>query len=336
MPHSVAMIDASRFVGCLLGECLGDTLGAPVEGHSGESASEYVNVVLRGGRAGTFGRPPFPFGQVTDDSQLAYELLESTVQHGDFVPEDYAARIADLFARNQVVGRGRSTEEAAHRLARGVPWDEAGTPAPAAGNGTAMRVAPVGLVFADGARRREVARMQGVITHRDPRAGAGAVVIAESVAWVLSAPPDPRALTAHLAEVVGEGGDDLREALLRIPGWLALDPDEVLREVRAVGLPPDHRERWPGISPFVIPSVLWSLYAFLRSPDDYWETICAAIAVGGDVDTTAAMAGAISGAYLGESALPSELVARIHDQERWSCEDARALALRAHAMAPLD
>jgi ADP-ribosylglycohydrolase len=44
--------------------------------------------------------------------------------------------------------------------------------------------------------------------------------------------------------------------------------------------------------------VLWSLYSFLRSPEDYWETVCTAIAVGGDVDTTAAMAGAVSGAYL--------------------------------------
>jgi len=26
-----------------------------------------------------------------------------------------------------------------------------------------------------------------------------------------------------------------------------------------------------------------------RAPDDYWEAICTAIAVGGDVDTTAAM-----------------------------------------------
>src|SRR5690606_19996086 len=96
-------------------------------------------------------------------------------------------------------------------------------------------------------------------------------------------------------------------------------------------LPPDHREPWPGISPFVIPSVLWSLYAFLRSPDDYFETICTAIAVGGDVDTTAAMAGAISGAYLGEGALPAHLVERVHDQARWTFEDARRLAHRAHA-----
>ncbi len=61
-------------------------------------------------------------------------------------------------------------------------------------------------------------------------------------------------------------------------------------------------------------SVCWSLYAFLRSPDDYWETICTAIGAGGDTDTTAAMAGGIVGARLGLKGLPQELLARLNDQ----------------------
>jgi hypothetical protein len=52
--------------------------------------------------------------------------------------------------------------------------------------------------------------------------------------------------------------------------------------------------------------VLWSLYSFLTSPDGYWETICTAIAVGGDVDATAAMAEAMSGAFLGLDAIPDD------------------------------
>ena len=38
-------------------------------------------------------------------------------------------------------------------------------------------------------------------------------------------------------------------------------------------------------------------------PDDYWATVCTAIGVGGDTDTMAAIAGAISGARLGPAAL---------------------------------
>ena len=46
-------------------------------------------------------------------------------------------------------------------------------------------------------------------------------------------------------------------------------------------------------------SVLWALYAYLRTPDEPWSVYWTAIAVGGDVDTTAAMAGALVGARVG-------------------------------------
>ncbi len=76
----------------------------------------------------------------------------------------------------------------------------------------------------------------------------------------------------------------------------------------------------------MVSSVLWSLYSFLKSPEDYQETIRTAIAVGGDVDTTAAMAGAISGAHLGLGAVPSNLAERLTDQESWGLDKLKGLA----------
>ncbi|WP_082218394.1 ADP-ribosylglycohydrolase family protein [Kamptonema formosum] len=55
-------------------------------------------------------RFPYPFGQYTDDSQLARELLESYLACGRFDPSDYARRIAAIFAENRIVGRGRATK----------------------------------------------------------------------------------------------------------------------------------------------------------------------------------------------------------------------------------
>jgi poly(ADP-ribose) glycohydrolase ARH3 len=82
----------------------------------------------------------------------------------------------------------------------------------------------------------------------------------------------------------------------------------------------------------VTTSVLWSLYSFLRTPEDYWETICTAIAVGGDVDTTAAMAGAISGTYLGLEAVPSHLARQLNDQETWGFDELVELAHLCHRL----
>ena len=78
--------------------------------------------------------------------------------------------------------------------------------------------------------------------------------------------------------------------------------------------------------------MLWSLYAFLRTPEDYWATICTAIAVGGDVDTTAAMAGAISGAYLGLEAVPAHLAGRLTDQDAWGWTELIELAHEVYGL----
>src|SRR5262245_60387384 len=126
-----------QFSGCLIGQCLGDALGAPVEGMGGGTCSYYVRDVLRAGRAGTISRGRHAFGQYTDDSQLARELLQSYAACQRFDPAEYARRIAAIFKEKRIVGPGGATAAAAFRLIRGVPWEEAGTPAPSAGNGSA-------------------------------------------------------------------------------------------------------------------------------------------------------------------------------------------------------
>jgi len=204
--------------------------------------------------------------------------------------------------------------------------------APYAGNGAAMRAAPVGWMFP----RREtgmlrVAQDQARITHTDPRAVAGSVAIAGAVALALAArsgalKPDDMidALARWVRPVDASFGADietLRALRLR-------DPDDAVWSISRAGQRPSEAGipgRWPHaegmISPFVVPSVLWSLYSFLRSPDDYMEAIRIAIGGGGDADTTAAMTGAISGAYLGLDAIPRTLAERLHDDGSWGYDD---------------
>ncbi|MCI0355014.1 MAG: ADP-ribosylglycohydrolase family protein, partial [Acidobacteria bacterium] len=74
---------------------------------------------------------------------------------------------------------------------------------------------------------------------------------------------------------------------------------------------------------------------FLRSPDDYWETVCTAIAVGGDTDTMAAMAGAISGARLGIAALPAGLLERLTDRGEWGALELARLAGDCARLVPI-
>ena len=323
-----------RYCGSLIGQCLGDALGFAVEGAPPAVCRRFVEELQEHGPAGARGRGPYPFGQYSDDSQLARELLQSYVASRRFDPADYSRRIAAIFIEGRIVGRGRATQEAALRLAAGVSWQEAGTPPPAAGNGSAMRAGPIGLLFFDDEEGLiEAAHDQGRVTHADPRCSAGAVAIAGAVALALrNETIQARPFLARLAAWTRTIEPVLASCLEQLGDWLGLPEDDAAPLIARAGLDEGYRDGWEGISPFVIPSVLWSLYAFLKSPDDYWRTICIAIRVGGDVDTTAAMAGAVSGARLGLGALPQDLARRLNDRGTWGFEELLALAREAYAI----
>ena len=319
---------ADSLAGALLGQALGDALGFVVEAAPPAVAAAYVAECLMAGRAGVRTHADHPFGQYSDDTQLAREWLLALRDAGGWSPPAFARRIAALFAEDRAVGAGRGTRDAAARLLAGIPWEGAGTPAPYAGNGSAMRAVPVGLVFrADPARMVEVAIEQSVVTHRDLRCAAGAAAIAAAAG--VAARGGALRPTAFLDEVSGrieEIDASVAAAVGEVRGWVGLTPAAAARRLRASGLDAGWAGEWRGVSAFVLPSVAWSLYAFLRSPDDYWTTVCTAIGVGGDTDTMAAMAGGICGARHGVDALPIALLPALNDRGAWTAPALRELA----------
>jgi ADP-ribosylglycohydrolase len=321
-----------QFSGSLIGQCLGDALGAPVEGQPHRVSRRCVDETLRTSRLDADDERFFSVGQYTDDSQLARELMQSYVACNGFNPEDYAGRIAAIFAEGRIFRPGGATSAAAARLIQGVAWDKAGTLAPSAGNGSAMRAGPIGLYYFDDPENLvRAARDQGRITHQDERCSAGAVAIAGAVALALRSDiVNVRDFVSQLAEWTAPIEPSVAAGIRRLIDWVLLRPGEAAAFISHFGLDQKIASGWSGISPFVTGSVLWSLYSFLRTPNDYWETICTAIAVGGDVDTTAAMAGAICGAHLGLEAIPRYLAQRLTDRGTWSFAELVDLADSAY------
>ena len=320
--------DSGQFIGSLIGQCLGDAMGFPVEGQNYQVCRDYVRELIEEG-PGLKARPGFVFGQYSDDSQLARELILSYVARKRFDPVDYAARIADLFSRGRVIGGGLSTREAAIRLARGAPWDQAGEPSPSAGNGSAMRAGPIGLMFFDDFKSLvNAAQDQGIITHKDIRCSAGAVAIAGAVGLALEQKEiDTVNFLTEIAKLSAMIDPAAETVFTELIDWVDLDPGEALKSIVLAGYAMGSIDNWQGLSPFVTGSVLWSLYSFLRSPHSFLDTMATAIGVGGDVDTTAAMAGAVSGAYLGIENLPQNLAEYLTDQGEWGYEDLIQLAV---------
>ena len=324
-----------RFKGCIIGQAVGDALGFPVEGRTPIVTAEAVT-----DRPLHFQLHPsgaFPVGQYTDDTQMMRALLESLVEKEKVDPADIAARLVSLWRDQVVVGHGQTSAQAIRRLMEGVPWTESGTPTLRPSNGSAMRTAPIGLWHHDDpAALAKAAADVSRITHADPRCLAGAVAVSAAIAWNLNHDAfDPLDLTAFSARLARPFDDKTADLILQLVDWRAEDPQIVASRIGSAGLPDDWQPRkykeslaWPGIAPFVTATVLIALYAFLRTPTDWVESVCWVIALGGDVDTTGAITGAISGAFNGLKAIPAELAQQVNDRGRFDYDYLGCLAER--------
>ena len=162
-----------------------------------------------------------------------------------------------------------------------------------AGNGSAMRVAPLGLFSCD--RREELVRAAEESTrptHTHPRAVAGTVVVAVAVAELAGrglGDLDAKDFLGRLAETAKRYDAPMAEATERVARLLTADPDQALDLL--------------GTSGYVLHTVPAALYCFLRSPGSFRDTVSLAASDGGDTDT---IAGALSGAFNGSEGIPQE------------------------------
>lgn len=320
-PEAPEMPSLDQFRGCFLGCVLGDAIGAFTERRPTDKARTFVEKrVNRFDFEGSLEHHGHKFGQVTDDTQLTLRLMLSLTNSKKWDPEDYADAIASAFAKNQIVGYGGATQEAATRLLDGASWQDSGTPPPRAGNGAAMRAAPIGAFFwNDTDALIAAAKEQAIITHQAPMSVAGSVAIAVATAMCLNASrttsgPHERGWWAWLERFVAREDEDFA-------GQIKHMADMVFKGRRSRGGRPTSDEHievrdwileeddsnWDGISPWARSSVLWSLYCLMRHPKSPWLAISLAIWGGGDTDSTASMAGALSGALVGAQAFPEEL-----------------------------
>lgn len=282
----------SRFRGALLGVVVGDALGAPFEGHAGPVPPERVAGLLE----------DHVELRYTDDTAMTIALAESLLVDGDLDQDRLAARFVDSHRRQPHRGYGPGTARLLAELAAGADW----RPAAASqfggqgsfGNGAAMRVAPIALlVDGDLGRAAELAHASAVVTHTHPAAVDGAVAQAAAVALALEHPgPGPLDRRGFLAAVVAAVGDG------EMAGALGALRDLVEGDEAP---PPDAVAARTGTGVAAAESVPAALAAFLSVPDSFAETVRFAISLGGDTDTVASMAAAVSGARLGEAAVPA-------------------------------
>lgn len=281
-----------QFQGCLLGLAVGDALGAPYEGLNSD------NVYWGFGPPAEIVRnadnEPLYY---TDDTEMMLGVAETLSTHGRIVEEPLCQAFAGNYHPERGYGRGaRLVLEA---MAEGGDWRgiaQTYFPGGSLGNGAAMRVAPVGLLFCDDLDRVwEEARLSALPTHVHPLGIEGAQLLAVGVALALRrGPVDRKAFYGELRK--------------------RATTEEFQRHLRmASRLRPGDSVSGLGNSLEAYRSVVTSIACFVASPRSYEDVVGRAVCLGDDTDTLAAMAGALSGAHLGVGAIPSHLLGKLEE-----------------------
>lgn len=273
-----------RAAGCILGLALGDALGAAREGSE-----------------------PGPFrweGEVplhyTDDTEMTIGVVEALLENPS-IDQDY---LVQRFASNYTSWRGYGprTRMALSLVKKGRPWRETATANESLGNGAAMRAAPVGPIVArDESAIRSLSERQAEVTHTHPQGKEGAVVVAFATAAAFRDPPIYgnqllERLVAFTTDAAFRAKFERALACLSRPH----DRERVVREL--------------GNRVEAVESAPTAIYLFSRFSNDYEAAVAAAIELGGDTDTIAAMTGAMVGARVGASSLPASAMERLEDR----------------------
>jgi poly(ADP-ribose) glycohydrolase ARH3 len=304
-----------KFRGCLLGTAVGDVAGAVVEAESAEhivGAYRSIDEILSTKSVPEFSGPDWRVGRFTDDTQMTICVAEWLLA-GEFdSPERLLGRFAAAYEPSRRYGSG--TEMILRLFAEHRPqWRELATamfPHGSFGNGSATRAAPIGLAyFNDVETAARVAIASSRPTHSHPLACQAAVLQCAAVATAtgrgdISPAAYVQALRARLPYFA-----DLMQDVSRFS--LALDAVEEGLRRRATCA---EMSRTLGTGVEAHEAVPMALYCFLRHPESYAEVIHQAVFIGGDTDTIASMAGAISGASLGKDAIPPEWIDAIREE----------------------
>ncbi|WP_299463510.1 ADP-ribosylglycohydrolase family protein [uncultured Microscilla sp.] len=165
-------VEYNTRMGCFIGGFIGDATGAIYENNP-PTPDQQLSLTAQ------------PW-QTTDDTQLTLASLEAIVTHKGVYPEKIAANFLVWYQQKRLTGLGASTLQALRGLQVGGHWALVGRSGEfAAGNGAAMRMAP--LAFVPGiTQNRVLIKDVCNITHKNDEAYTGALAIVLALHFIAS------------------------------------------------------------------------------------------------------------------------------------------------------
>ena len=302
-----------KFNGSLLGVAIGDTLGMPFEGQLREvihsQFRDFDELVQN--KKGLF-------KTYTDDTQLTLHTAQAILE-GDGLRHESYIREYIKWLGDPPIGPGYGCISSIRKLKYGISWEEAASNS--GGNGTVMRIAPIGLFYNKDLRSLKVAaKASSEITHSHPAALAGAIIIARAIAYLIDKGPKSRFSVDEFFETIISSisgssekiWEEFIKILTKLKSNLNLSIESGLIKFSQAGVKsPYFIEDYMGksfVHPYSISTVVCSIFIFLKNLNSFKECIYALATAGGDTDTVGAIGGSLAGAYFGFNNIPINLV----------------------------
>jgi ADP-ribosylglycohydrolase len=241
----------------------------------------------------------------TDDTAMALSIMEELVARGDVDEDELALRFARRYDAEPWRGYGGTAHSILTAIFEGMPWKIAARAVfggeGSKGNGSAMRVAPIGAYFAHDLERAIAVALRSAHPthlHRDGEAGAVAIAVATALAARVAA-----------GELVHEPSTFLATIYEHTPTSLTRDGIDAATRL-AADTPVAWAARKLGNGSRVccddtVPLCVWLAAHHLG---DYEEALWNTVSALGDMDTTCAIVGGILAA--GGATIPPEWLAR--------------------------
>ncbi len=287
--------------GLLLGIAIGDALGFPRDGLSYRTAIRI------------YGRRPLRFrlwpGEAlySDETQLALMCGQSILQSrstSEIFHDNFARRLR-WYVLSLPIGLSRGVLVGGLRAWFrwfGVPGGSG-----AHDNSPGTRSMLLGVALHRTGHRYSVwARDTAAITHKDPLVIDAAAVLAAAAQIAAVAPVKQLNVKAAMETIIRAAKEpELRSALEQIAVFL--EEKKTARKVAA------HFGWQKGIKAQALPTTVMAIYCFMRYSSNIRHAFKAALLLGGNTCTLAALVGGLSGAHIGIHELPKSMAENMAD-----------------------
>ncbi|TVR11349.1 MAG: ADP-ribosylglycohydrolase family protein [Planctomycetota bacterium] len=298
--NTLPLTRRERIIGGLIGLLVGDACGVPVEFSSRSERDSAPVFGMRG-----WGTHHQPAGTWSDDGAMALAHVDAFLKHG-WDPHAHLDAFCQWYQNGRYSAHGHAfdigvtTRLALRRFSNGRPLcDIGGARERDNGNGSLMRMLPVACYWAQEDAATIIARAAeaSALTHAHPRSCLACAYYALVISRLLRGGSYAQSMAWANDHIVHAA--HMRSA--ELTHFAPLLDGSVIHLSR-------NRVCSSGYVMSTLTAALWCCHHY---GTDYRTCVLAAVNLGGDTDTIAAIVGSIAGVHLGLSAIDRNWVSQI-------------------------